>query len=160
MYQIEVEFVLNEEKIKTMTKLAIYETTEGKKELNISKYYKRDYIRYNLFKTAVAVTIAFLIMFGLYVLLNMETIMASINDIDFLLTAKQIGLIYLIFLAVYMLGAFLYYAIKYEKIKPGVIKYNHNLKHLTDLYDKEEKELNDKRTGRSLNFNDEDINNY
>ena len=34
--------MLNEEKVRVMTKLAIYEQGEGKKYLPISKYYRSD----------------------------------------------------------------------------------------------------------------------
>ena len=36
--------MLNEEKIKIMNKLAMYEQGEGKKSLPVSKYYRSDYI--------------------------------------------------------------------------------------------------------------------
>ena len=36
--------MLNEEKIKIMNKLAMYEQGEGKKYLPVSKYYRSDYI--------------------------------------------------------------------------------------------------------------------
>ena len=37
-------FMLNEEKIKVMNKLAMYEQGEGKKYLPVSRYYRSDYI--------------------------------------------------------------------------------------------------------------------
>lgn len=151
--------MVNEEKVKTMTRLAIYETTKGKRQLNISKYYKRDYVRYNMFKTAVAATIAFLLIAVLYVMLNIESLMISLNDMDLIREAEKIGILYLIFLAFYMLVAWLVYARRYEAVKPDVIIYNHNLKHLKELYEKEEKELYEKRVGRGVSFSDEDINN-
>jgi hypothetical protein len=113
-----------------------------------------------MFRTAVAATIAFLLIGVVYALLNIETLMISLNDMDLIREAEKIGLIYLLFLAVYMLVAWLIYARQYEAVKPDVIVYNHNLKHLKELYDKEEKELNDKRKGRSVNYSDEDISNY
>ena len=36
--------MLNEEKIKIMNKLAMYEQGEGKKYLPVSRYYRSDYI--------------------------------------------------------------------------------------------------------------------
>ena len=43
-------FMLNEEKIKIMNKLAMYEQGEGKKYLPVSKYYRSDYIGLALIK--------------------------------------------------------------------------------------------------------------
>ncbi|MCM1496583.1 MAG: hypothetical protein NC089_12415 [Bacteroides sp.] len=143
-----------------MTKLAIYESTKGKKQLNISKYYKRDYVRYNMFKTAVAATIAYMIIVGIYILQNVEEILLQLNDLDFLNAAMKIGVSYIIFLVLYMVAARFVYSHKYEKVKPDVIIYNHNLKQLKELYDREEKELKEKRVGRSVKLNHDDLIDY
>lgn len=152
--------MVNEEKVKLMTKLAIYESTKGKKQLNISKYYKRDYVRYNMFKTAVAATIAFMLLLAIYVMLHMEELLLALNDMDILQEAEKLGIFYLIYLIVYMVIARLVYAKKYENIKPNVIQYNHNLKKLKEMYEKEEKELREKRVGRSVTLTDDDLIDY
>ena len=41
--------MLKEEKIRLMTKLARYESGEGKEELRIARYYRSDYIGLALF---------------------------------------------------------------------------------------------------------------
>lgn len=143
-----------------MTKLAIYETTKGRKQLNISKYYKRDYVRYNMFKTIVASTLAFVILITIYVLVNAEEVMLWLNDADILHEAAKIGIIYLVFVVCYVLIARFVYAHKYEKVKPDVIQYNHNLKKLKEFYDREEKELREKRTGRSVKLDNDDFTDY
>lgn len=152
--------VINEEKVRIMTKLAIYETTKGRKQLNISKYYKRDYVRYNMFKTIVASTLAFVILITIYVLVNAEEVMLWLNDADILHEAAKIGIIYLVFVVCYVLIARFVYAHKYEKVKPDVIQYNHNLKKLKEFYDREEKELREKRTGRSVKLDNDDFTDY
>lgn len=152
--------MVNEEKVKMMTKLAIYESTKGKRQLNISKYYKRDYVRYNMFKTAVAATLAYAMIIGMYILFNVEEILLQLNELDFLHEATKIGVSFVIFLVVYMVIARFVYSHKYEKVKPDVIIYNHNLKQLKELYDREEKELKEKRAGRSVNLNHDDLIDY
>ena len=52
-------FMLNEEKIKIMNKLAMYEQGEGKKYLQVSKYYRSDYIGLALIKNLFLVTIGY-----------------------------------------------------------------------------------------------------
>ena len=42
--------MLKEEKIRLMTKLARYESGEGKEELRIARYYRSDYIGLALFR--------------------------------------------------------------------------------------------------------------
>ena len=152
--------MIKEEKVRIMTNLEIYETTKGKQHFNIIRYYKRDYIRYHMFRTAVAATVAFLIFLAIYVLMNFEMLIDSINEIDFLGVAKKIGGMYLIFLAFYVLVAWLVYAYKYNKVKPDVINYSRNLKRLNRIYEKEERELSEIRAGKGVRSNDEDTDNY
>ena len=44
--------MLNEERIRLMTKMASYETREGKEHMPIKQYYRRDYISYEMMKIA------------------------------------------------------------------------------------------------------------
>lgn len=152
--------MVNEDKVKLMTKLAIYESTKGKKQLNISKYYKRDYVRYNMFKTAVTATLAFFMILGGYILINAEELLLKLNEMDLLHEAIKLGIIYAVFVIGYMVIARLVYARKYEKVKPDVIIYNHNLKKLKEMYDKEEKELEEKRAGRSVKLVNDNLDQY
>ena len=50
----EVNELLNENKIKMMTKMAIYEKNEGKSMLKTAKYFKGDYIAFGVLKTVIA----------------------------------------------------------------------------------------------------------
>ena len=54
----EVNELLNENKIKMMTKMAIYEKNEGKSMLKTAKYFKGDYIAFGVLKTVIATTFA------------------------------------------------------------------------------------------------------
>lgn len=152
--------MVNEDKVKLMTKLAIYESTKGKKQLNISKYYKRDYVRYNMFKTVVTATLAFFMILGGYILINAEELLLKLNEMDLLHEAIKLGIIYAVFVIGYMVIARLVYARKYEKVKPDVIIYNHNLKKLKEMYDKEEKEMKERRAGRGVTLENDNLNNY
>ena len=45
--------MLNENKVKMMTKMAIYEKNEGKKMLRTAKYYKGDYVSLAVLKSKI-----------------------------------------------------------------------------------------------------------
>ena len=59
--------MLNEERIKLMTKMAAYEADEGKKNVAIGNYFRGDYIGLQVIKSIISATIAFVIVFGLFV---------------------------------------------------------------------------------------------
>ena len=50
-----------EEKIRLMTKLARYESGEGKEELRIARYYRSDYIGLALFRNFFLASIGYLV---------------------------------------------------------------------------------------------------
>ena len=68
----EVNELLNENKIKMMTKMAIYEKNEGKSMLKTAKYFKGDYIAFGVLKTVIATTFAGVILLAMYFLCNAE----------------------------------------------------------------------------------------
>ena len=47
----EVKVLLNENKVKMMTKMAIYEKNEGRRMLKTAKYFKGDYVAFGILKT-------------------------------------------------------------------------------------------------------------
>ena len=49
--------MINEEKVKIMDRLALYEKQEGRKYLPVSKYYRSDYIGLALIKNFFLVTL-------------------------------------------------------------------------------------------------------
>ena len=51
--------MINEEKVKIMDRLALYEKQEGRKYLPVSKYYRSDYIGLALIKNFFLVTIGY-----------------------------------------------------------------------------------------------------
>jgi uncharacterized membrane protein YesL len=55
--------MLDSRKITAMARLAIYEKGEGKEDLRLAKYYRSDYIRYQMLKTFFSVLIAVLTAF-------------------------------------------------------------------------------------------------
>ncbi len=52
--------MLNEERIKLMTKLALYEQKEGKRDIPMSHYYKGDYVSYHMIRSSILATLGFL----------------------------------------------------------------------------------------------------
>ena len=70
--------MINEEKVIMMTKLASYESCEGKKDISILNYFRNDYIGFQLLKSVISATISFLAIFAVYAFYNFENIMQDI----------------------------------------------------------------------------------
>ena len=61
--------MLNEERVILMTKLAAYEQNEGRKMVTVGKYFRSDYIGIQVLKSVIGSTVAFIIIFALYILI-------------------------------------------------------------------------------------------
>jgi uncharacterized membrane protein YciS (DUF1049 family) len=131
--------MLNEEKVILMTKLAMYEQSTGKEDLDKGKYFKSDYVKYNCLKTLVSTTLMFILVVVAYIYYNMGTIIEQLADMDYLDMAYKIVVGYGITCVVFMVFAWFLYSYRYIKAKPHLIKYNQNLKKLMSFYNHEDK---------------------
>ena len=76
--------MLNEKRIILMTKMASYEANEGKKNVTIGSYFRSDYIGWQVLKSIISATIAFVVVFGMYIFYDFEVFMMDIYKMDLL----------------------------------------------------------------------------
>ena len=104
--------MLDEIKIKLMTKVAIYEKNEADRDLRLSHYYKEDYIKFGCLKTMITSTVAYWLVLGVYIMLRYEKILEDLNDADYYKLMVKILLGWGLTLAVFFVYSFIVYAIK------------------------------------------------
>lgn len=126
--------MLNENKIKMMTKMAIYEKNEGKKSLKTAKYYKTDFVTFGVLKSVIATTLAYIIAVVLYVLCTLESLLAEVNDIDYVAVGTKMCVYYIIMLIVFAVISGFVSAHQYERYQKGLKKYNSRLTKLERFY--------------------------
>jgi len=131
--------MLNEERIKLMTKMAAYEEHGGKKNITIGSFFRGDYIGLQVLKSVICATIAYAILFGMFIVYDFEVFMLDIYKMDLLGFGKKVFLYYFIFVAAYSLISYIVHSIRYNRAKKSLKKYNFNLKQLTTLYEMETK---------------------
>lgn len=138
--------MINEEKVKVMNKLAMYEQGEGRKYLPVSKYYRSDYIGLALIKNFFLVTIGYaLILAGVAVYYG-EYLLDNIHKMD--LISMGIGIVagYVAVLVVFSILTYIQYSVKYYCAKKSVKKYYGYLTKLDKIYGREEKKAAGRRT--------------
>ena len=133
--------MLNEERIKLMTKMACYEADEGRKNVAIGNYFRGDYIGLQVIKSIIGATIAYAVLFAMFILYDFEDFMANIYKMDLFGFAKSVIIYYLVFIAAYALIAYGVYTYRYTKAKKSLKTYYNNLKKLAYMYDRETKKL-------------------
>ncbi|MDO4169295.1 MAG: hypothetical protein Q4D45_05265 [Lachnospiraceae bacterium] len=122
--------MVNEEKIKLMTKMAIYESKEGKRDLEISHFHIRQYIHIETVQTFILNTIAYCIVVGLGVLLFLDKIMDLIRHHGYIKLTILLILVYLVFITVEVVYTRIRAKRRYEEAVPRVWKYKKNLTRL------------------------------
>lgn len=127
--------MINEEKVKLMTKMAAYEDKEGKKFLTIGSFFRGDYIGFQVIKSLIAATLAYAILFGMYIFYDFEVFMQDIYKMDLLEFGKKVLLYYFIFVVFYGLLSYVIYSIRYSKAKKSLKKYFFRLKQLSSMQD-------------------------
>ena len=128
--------MINEEKVILMTRLASYESNEGKKDISIVNYFKGDYIGFQILKSVIAATISFLALFGVYVFYNFEELMQNIYKMDLLGFGKDVIILYLCTVGAYGVITYVLFTYKYNKAKKNLRNYYSILKKLAGMYDK------------------------
>ena len=131
--------MLNEEKIKIMNKLAMYEQGEGKKYLPVSRYYRSDYIGLALIKNFFLVTIGYcLVLAGIAAYFG-EYLVDNIHKMDLVAVGRNAVIGYVVVLVVFSVATYIQYSVKYHKAKKSVKEYYQELTQLNKIYSREEK---------------------
>lgn len=131
--------MLNEEKIRIMTRAAIYEKGKGREDLKITAYGDSDYVRFNLLKTVIGATIGFVLIVMLFAVYNMDYFMTNMMKLDLGKLGREFLVVYLLFLAVYIAVSIIVYQTKYTIAKRRVRTYNEELEIIEEIADDEEK---------------------
>lgn len=132
--------MLNEEKVRSMNRLALYEQTQGRRYLPVSKYYRSDYIGLALIKNFFLVTIGYILVIGSIAVYFGETLMNSnLQTEDLVEYGIDILLGYAVVLAAYTILTYIQYTIRYHMAKKSVRGYYEELTKLEKMYNREEK---------------------
>lgn len=131
--------MLNEKRLKLMTRMAIYESNDGKEDFKISEYYQKDYVSLNTWKSVIWITVGYAIIIGGILLIYLDKIfdVASISGLLIIAGAIIIG--YLMTIVITGIIAHDFYKKKHIEARKRVKKFNNNLTRLGRMYEKEKR---------------------
>lgn len=120
-----------------MTRMEAFEDSTGRKDVPIASYFRSDYVGSQVFKAVICATIAYMIVFGVYVYYDLENLLVNIFKMDLLAFGAKLLKYYVITISVY--GLIVYFAsiVKYNASKKRLKKYFNNLKLLNSMLAKE-----------------------
>jgi uncharacterized membrane protein YbhN (UPF0104 family) len=68
---------------------------------------------------------------------TLETFLDSLNNVEWVQSLVDIGLLYICFMALYLFATYLVYYVRYRAGRRKLKKYYGHLRHINRMYDKE-----------------------
>ena len=131
------EGMLNEEKIRQMTELALLKKSKGEQMFEIDNYFKEDYVGKHMLRSFFVYTVCFALVVVLAILYNLENLMSSMNPI---------GLLSVIYILIYVLGllrfeiiTYRFFSKKYDEAQKDLKIYNDRLNYFEKKFDNKDK---------------------
>lgn len=131
--------MLNEKRLKLMTRMAIYENHDGKEDFKISEYYQKDYASLNTWKSIIWVTIGYAIIIGAILLIFLDKIFNVTTISGLLVIAGAIVTGYFMAIVITGIIAHDFYKKKHIEARKRVKRFNNNLTRLGKMYEKEKR---------------------
>ena len=128
--------MINNDKVSLMTKLAIYEN-KNSEDIKLSKYYKVDYVRHNVLKTIISVTVAYVCILLFILFYNLEEVLAKAFELNYTMLGIEIFVSYFVLIVIFTLMSFMIYSEKINRSRKSLMKYHRGLKQLSRMYDEE-----------------------
>jgi hypothetical protein len=129
--------MLNEEKIRQMTELALLKKSKGEQMFEIDNYFKEDYVDKHMLRSFFVYTVCFALVVVLAILYNLENLMSSMNPI---------GLLSVVYILIYVLGllrfeiiTYRFFSKKYDEAQKDLKIYNDRLNYFEKKFDNKDK---------------------
>ena len=126
--------MLDGRKVKLMTRLALYEETEGKEDFKISAYYRKDYVSLHMLCTFIWVTIGYICVVAMAVLAGLDSLLGHMSMAVMVLMGGMAVVGWLAVVIIYLMIASHIYNKKHKNSRQRVKKYNHDLTRLLKMY--------------------------
>ena len=129
--------MLNEQRVKLMTTMASYESKEGKEDLKISAYYRKDYVSIHVIWTVIWSTVGYIIAAAIAMIAFWEKLLADMNTRKIILLAIIAIVVYLIVIIISVVVTNKICKEGHNRARQRVKKFNHYLLVLKKMYEKE-----------------------
>lgn len=131
--------MLNEEKVKLMTRMAMYESKEGEEDFRICTYYKNDYSSFHTIVTIIWATIGYAIAVGVGAIAFVDEILQNLNFPFLMMLFLCVLTGYVVLVVFYGIVASQFYQKKHTDARLRLKKFNYDLTRLNRMYEREKK---------------------
>lgn len=131
--------MINEERLRPMVKMAMFDENEGRACKPMIQYARADYISMQLLRSFVAGSIAFALLCVMWVLYDTAGLMQMLNGAHIKTLIIDVAIRYVIFMAAYLVSTYVVYQIRYSRRRKMVKTYYKNLQDINRIYEREER---------------------
>ena len=136
--------MINKDRVRTMTRLAIYEEGQGIADDKMNGYFKNDYIVGHMVGSFVSGTIACLLIALVYCCYHYDTLLIQLFENQLMGLIRTAATLYAAFMIFFLAVSFFVYLWRINALKGRLDRYNRRLEHLKESYEKEDRHA-DKR---------------
>jgi len=115
--------MVDQERVRLMTRLARYENGEGVEDFRIRKYYRSDYTALQLIKTWILTTLGYGLLLGLIIAGNVEFLLDNIDSMNLRVLFSWILIGYIVLIGAYSAAVYISSVIRYNRAKRNVKEY-------------------------------------
>ncbi|MFR1831945.1 MAG: hypothetical protein ACLSX5_02170 [Lachnospiraceae bacterium] len=127
--------MLNEEKIRLMTEIAMFEKKRGKSVFPYHKYFKSDYIGSRIMRSFFNYTLCALMCLLIWGLYNLDKILNTMDFYELIKQGKTLIAVYLVGLLLYLGVTAAIAASRYQNASKGMKEYAAKLRRLEKRYE-------------------------
>lgn len=131
--------MVNEDRVKQLYKIAIYEKNEEKQHRQAGQYYRSDYIAKEVMKSIFTGTFAYAIMAALWMISNWSLVLYQINTLEIIDTLVIMLVFYIGFMIIYIFSTVMVYFFRYKQSQKKLDIYVEDLKAANRMFEREEK---------------------
>lgn len=129
--------MLDERKVKLMTKMAFYEQKTGEKDMKVSAYYRKDYVSLHTLCSLIWASVGYACLVFLIVLTGLDTWFDKLGFGPAAAVGAALVFLYPVLLIIYGLQSRRLYDKRHREARTRVKRYNHDLIRLLKMYEKE-----------------------
>lgn len=129
--------MVNEKKVRLMTRMAMYEEKEGREDLKINAYSKKDYVGFQTMITVLWITVGYVLVVGIGMFVFIDELFEHMSLPALVIFAVFLLLGYLATAISYGIASAKFYRKRYEGARTRIKIFNHDLTRLSRMYDRE-----------------------
>lgn len=132
--------MIHNQKTRLMTRCAIYDKHEGADDLKKARFFRADYVRLEILKTIIGVTVGYLIILLMIIMYNLEFLIKNALQLNYKMLGTKALAYYILILAVYIVFALGRSKYEYIKSHKRLAKYYRMLGRIRKISEEQEYE--------------------